>query len=76
MAKTIKLFDGIKITTSEEVKKYPDMTVFDEAVKCSDEQKGDIIRLLLIQHTVDLSKFTADKSRCILDLYTDKGAES
>lgn len=70
--KTIKMFDGVKLTTDDEIKKYPDMTVFDEAVNCTEEQRGDIIRLLLMYHTVDLSQFTAKKSRCILDLYNDK----
>ena len=68
MSKTIKLFDGIKLTTDEEVKKYPDMTVFD-VLKCTEEQKSDIIRGLLIFGTLDLSEITKAKTRCILDLY-------
>lgn len=76
MAKTIKLFDGIKVTTDSEIMKYPDMTAFNEVVKCSEEQKKDIIRLLLMYRTVDLSEFTEDGSRCILDLYLDSKEEN
>lgn len=71
MVRTIKMFDGIKLTTDEEVKKYPDMTVFDEAINCTKEQRSDIIRLLLICHTVDLGQYTEPKRRCILDLYSE-----
>ena len=67
--KTIKIFDGIKVTTADEVKRYPDMTAFDEAVKCSSEQKGEIIRALICCAIVDLTKYTTDKKRLILDLY-------
>ena len=70
--KTIKIFDGIKVTTSNEVKKYPDMTAFDEVVKCTEEQRGQIIRALLINGgTLDLSEITTGKKRLILDLYSD-----
>ena len=71
--KTIKLFDGVQVTTKDEIKKYPDMTVFDEVINCTDQQKEDIIRLLIGFGTVDLSEFTTGKARCILDLYTEKG---
>jgi len=46
--KTIKIFDGIKVTTSDDVRKYPDMTAFNEAINCTEEQRGDIIRALLV----------------------------
>lgn len=70
--KTIKLFDGVKVTTDTEIKKYPDMTVFDKALNCTDQQKQDIIRLLIGFGTVDLSEFTEKRARCILDLYTEE----
>ncbi|MGX8709809.1 MAG: hypothetical protein ACQGTM_06120 [bacterium] len=70
--KTIKIFDGIKVTTGDNVIKYPDMTAFDEAVKCTEEQRGDIIRGLLMNGgTIDLSEFTTPPQRLILDLYHD-----
>ena len=75
MAKAIKLFDGIKVTTDTEIVKYPGMTALDEEIKCTEEQRGDIIRLLLMFRTVDLSKFTEDGSRCILDLYVNSEEE-
>lgn len=46
--KPIKIFDGIKVTTSDEIKKYPDMTAFDEAINCTEAQRGNIIRGLLM----------------------------
>lgn len=70
--KTIKIFDGIKVTTDDDVRKYPDMTAFDTAVRCTDEQRSDIIRsLLMCGGTVDLSEFTSPRQRLILDLYKD-----
>jgi hypothetical protein len=46
------------------------MTIFtDGGVNCTDAQKSDIIRGLLIMGTLDLSNSTEDKERCILDLY-------
>ena len=70
--KTIKIFDGIKVTTCDEVKKYPDMTAFDEAIHCTEEQRGDIIRGLLMNGgTLDLSEITTGNTRLILDLYRD-----
>ena len=70
--KTIKIFDGIKVTTDDNVIKYPDMTAFDEAVSCTEEQRDDIIRGLLMNGgMVDLSKFTTPPQRLILDLYSD-----
>jgi len=74
--KAIKIFDGIKLTTADEVKKYPDMTVFDEVVKCTEEQRGEIIRALLMNGgNLDLSQCTTDGRRCILDLYVDQKEE-
>jgi len=70
--KTIKIFDGIKVTTSDDVKKYPDMTAFDEAINCTEEQRGDIIRGLLMNGgTLDLSEITTNHTRLILDLYKE-----
>jgi len=68
--KTIKLFDGIKATTEDEIKKYPDMTLFDEFLKCTEEQRKDIITELFCFRTMDLSK--AVGQRLILDLYIDE----
>ena len=67
--KTIKLFDGVKVTTADEIQKFPDMTVFDECVKCTEEQKKDIIQSLMCFHTLDLTKVVGQ--RFILDLYND-----
>lgn len=70
--KTIKIFDGIKVTTDDDVKKYPDMTAFDKAINCTEEQRSDIIRVLLMNGgTADLSEFTSPRHRLILDLYRD-----
>ncbi|MGE4354219.1 MAG: hypothetical protein AB7D36_09065 [Oscillospiraceae bacterium] len=70
--KTIKLFDGIKMTTADEITKYPDMTIFNEVIECDDKTKGDIITVLLCQHTIDLTQYTRDGKRLILDLYSDE----
>jgi hypothetical protein len=67
--KTIKLFDGVKVTTADEIKKYPDMTVFDECIKCTEEQRKDIVQSLMCFHTLDLTSVA--KQRLILDLYSE-----
>jgi hypothetical protein len=70
MGKTLKMFNGVQLTTKDSITKYPDITIFtDGGVNCTDAQKSDIIRGLLIMGTLDLSNSTEDKERCILDLY-------
>jgi hypothetical protein len=67
--KTIKLFDGVKVTTDNEIEKFPDMTVFDKCLTCTDDQRKDIIRELMCFHTLDLTKVVG--KQFILDLYND-----
>jgi len=75
--KTIKIFDGIKVTTDDEVKKYPDMTAFDECIQCGEAIKDNIILGLLINGgTFDLTAFTGNGERLILDLYKDDVPEA
>jgi len=69
--KTIKLFDGVQVTTKDEIKKYPDMTVFDECLNCDEESKRNIIQQLLCFHTFDISKACGGQ-RVILDLYVNE----
>jgi hypothetical protein len=64
--KTLKMFEGVRIETEDETENCKDMTVFD-IINCTDEQKTDIIRMLLINGTIDLSKLVNQK--CILTLY-------
>ena len=68
--KEIKLFDGIKVTTDNEVEKFPDMTLFDKALICTAEQRENIITNLFCFHVADLSKAVGHKY--ILTLYNNQ----
>jgi len=65
--KEIKIFDGMEIETNEGIERFPDMTLFDTVIKCTQEQRLEIIRNLMAFHEVDLSKFVNQK--CIIRVY-------
>jgi len=52
--KTIKIANGVRLTTDEGTKECADMTVFD-VVKCTDEQRIEIIRNLMAFHKIDFT---------------------
>lgn len=65
--KTIKIFDGVEMETDSRTYKYADMTIFDEALKCTDDQRLEIIRHLMGFRELDLSEIVGKK--CIIRTY-------
>lgn len=63
--KTIKIANGVRMTFNGKTTDYVDMTVFD-VIKCTDEQRIEIIRNLMGLHRIDFRPMGYDM---ILELY-------
>lgn len=70
--KTIKIFDGIELETRNGKTKFPDMTLFDKAFKCTDEQRLEIIRHLMGYRELDLTSIVGNI--CIIRTYREDEA--